>query len=134
MGPYLFVVAALLAVLPILFVFKISVERIKENPQQKERTQSFFFIGVAICEIIPIILIIFGMINMMTVSSIDELFIPGLILLFLMGFASFFIFLQRVFDVEEDVKGFMNTFAMVGIAMVNAVPIIAIVSLLMMMP
>src|SRR5690625_2736941 len=134
MSPYIFVIASLLAVLPTLFIFKITVERVKENPDHKNKVQIQFFLWVALAEIIPIILIIYGMSQITPVSRIEKLYMPGIIILLAAGFAALFIFLQRTFDVEKDLKDFMNTFAMVGLAMVNAIPLISIISLLMMMP
>lgn len=134
MNAYIFVLAAALAVFPILFVFKITLERIKENPQSREKAQTQFFIWVALSETIPIILIVFGFMNLAPATSITDLYIPGLIVIILMGFAALFIFLQRAVGVPEDSKEFVNTFAMVGFALVNAIPIIAIVSLFLMVP
>lgn len=133
-APYIFVAAAVLAVLPNLFIFKISMDRIKEFPDQLEKAQSFYFIGLALSEIIPIILVIFGFIHLNPVKSIDELFIPGIIVLLTMGFAAFFIFLQRTIDITEEMKVAATSFAMIAFSTVNAIPIIAIVSFFIMMP
>lgn len=133
MSPYLFVVAALLAVLPILLIFKISIESIKENPNDYMKVQQRFFIWVAVAEIIPILLIIYGFSNMDTVYPIEELLLPGIIVLFTIGFASLFIFLQRIIDVNEESRGIIQQFVMLSIALVNAIPLISIVSLFLMM-
>lgn len=134
MGAYYFVIATALAVLPISFIFKITIERIKENPDVLMKAQTNFFIWVALIEVIPIILVIFGFINMTPAESINELLIPGLIIIVLMGFGALFIFLQRTIDVTEETKDIINTFSMIGLAMINAIPLISIVSLIMMMP
>ncbi|MDY0409455.1 hypothetical protein ACFFIS_01585 [Virgibacillus soli] len=134
MSPYLYVIATVLAVIPTAIIFKICTEKIKENPDRKERVQTMFFVGVALAELIPIILIVFGFIHMQQVEAIEELFIPGILILILMGFATFFMFLQRTFDVEKEMKNFMNTFAMIGVTLSSAIPIISIVSLMMMLP
>lgn len=134
MSPYLFVAAVILAIIPILFIFKITMESIKEDPEQKNKAQIRFFIWVALSETIPLILIIYGMTNLTPVATLNELYTPAIIILFMMGFAALFIFLQRTFDVEKHMKEFIHTFAMISLAVTNAVPIIAIASLFMMMP
>lgn len=132
MNPYIFVVATFLAVIPFVIIFKISVERMKENPEQFIKTQVYFFIWVAMIETIPIILIVFGMMNITPVQTMEELHTPGLIILLLMGFAIFFIFLQRTFDVTDDMKHSLHQFAIIAIGLVSAIPILSIVSLFMM--
>ncbi|MEN2767331.1 hypothetical protein [Ornithinibacillus xuwenensis] len=134
MNAYLFALAAVLAVIPILFLFKINIEKIKENQENIGKIQTNFFIGVAIAEAIPIILIVFGMLDLSPVSSIDELIIPGIIVIFSMLFAAFFIFLQRSVGVPEEAKQAATTFSAIGLAMANAIPIVSLVSLIMMMP
>lgn len=134
MGPYIFVLAAVLAIIPILIIFKITMERIKEDPTQRTKAQTHFFIGTALSETIPIILIIYGFSNITTVSNIDEVYLPGIIILLMVGFATLFIFLQRTIDVEENTKEVVNAFAMMGLGITNAIPIMAIVGLFMMIP
>lgn len=134
MSPYIFVIAAVLAVIPILFVYKITMERIKENPGVVAKAQTHFFIGVALSEVIPIILIVFGMANLVPVNNTEELFLPAIIIFLLIGFSTLFIFLQRAFDVEKEAKEAVHTFAMISFAISNAIPIVALVSLFMMMP
>ncbi|MFS0674982.1 hypothetical protein [Ornithinibacillus sp. 179-J 7C1 HS] len=131
---YLFAIAAILASISILLIFKINVEKIKENPENLSNVQTKFFIGVAIAEIIPIILIIFGMINLESASSLEELLIPGIIAISAMVFAPLFILLQRSIGVPEEAKQNVTTFAMIALAMANAIPLIALVGLIMMLP
>ncbi|GGA64569.1 hypothetical protein [Ornithinibacillus halotolerans] len=131
---YYFALAAILAVLAILLVFKLNVEKLKENPQQIGQVQTRFFIGVAVAESIPIVLIILGFLGLETVSSIEELYIPGAIVIFSMIFAPFFIMLQKSVGVPEEAKQTINTFSFIGIAMANAIPIISLACLFLMMP
>lgn len=134
MGPYVFVIATILAITPILVIFKVMIERIKENPEQREKAHMQFFIGVALSEFIPIILIVYGFANLTPVASIDELYTPGLIIILFTIVAAFFIFLQRTVGVAEDIKQFINLFAMIALAMTTAIPIISIVALITMIP
>src|SRR5699024_9928139 len=111
MNQYIFVVATLLLVIQLVFSFNISVKWMIENTEQFIKTPVYFFIWVAMIETIPIILIVFGMMNITPVQTMEELHTPGLIILLLMGFAIFFIFLQRTFDVTDDMKHSLHQFA-----------------------
>jgi len=132
--PYIFVAAALIAVVTILIIFKISIEKIKENPDAAEKAKINFFIGVATAEIIPILLIVYGFLNIEKVASIEELYLPGLIIILAVGIASFFIFLQRTVGVEERARQATNLFAVLSLGLVSAFPIISIVALFTMIP
>lgn len=134
MSPYIFVAAVLLAIIPILVIFKISIEKIKENPEQHTKAQIHFFIGAALSEVIPIILIIYGFVNLTAVNDIQELYMPGIIIFLTIGIACFFILLQKTVDVEDHVKDIVNQFVILSIGITNAIPIIAIVSLISMIP
>jgi len=134
MGPYVFVIATILAITPILIIFKIAMERIKENPEQISKIQSRFFIGVALSEAIPLILIVYGFSNLTTVATIKDVYTPGLIIILFTALAAFFIFLQRAVGVPEDIKPVINSFSLVALAMTTAIPIIAIVALFSMIP
>ncbi|AXI10593.1 hypothetical protein CV093_18790 [Oceanobacillus sp. 143] len=134
MGIYLFVVAAILAAISISVLFKINIGKIKEQPEQTSKIQTNFFIGVAISEAIPIVLLIFGLINTETVSSNQQLFVPAIIIILTIIYASFFLFLQSKVDVVEENKASVTSFTAIGMAMVNAIPIIALVLLFTLAP
>jgi F0F1-type ATP synthase membrane subunit c/vacuolar-type H+-ATPase subunit K len=134
MVAYYFVAAAVLAALPILTLYKVLVGKLKEEPTAQASIQQKFFIGVALSETIPLLLIVFGYINLTPVNSVEELYIPGLIVLFIMAYAVFFIFLQRNVDVTPEAKPIVQSFTLISLALALGVPIIALVSLFMMMP
>lgn len=134
MGAYLFAAAAVLAVLGILFVFKRNVDILKKDPDLITKVNNKLFIGVAISEAIPIVLIIIGFVTMETVSNISELMVPGVIIIMTMVFAIIFILLQTRIDVDEKSKSTVNSFGMITIALANAIPLISIAGLFMMMP
>lgn len=134
MMAYIFVVAAVLAVIPILFLFKKNVERLKEDPTQVNKVQTNFMIGVAVSEVIPLLLMVYGFIALSPVEDVSELYIPGFIILLFMGMAVFFINSQRRVDVEDHAKNTVNSFATISIALVNAIPIMALVGIFMMAP
>ncbi|WP_010099224.1 hypothetical protein [Ornithinibacillus scapharcae] len=131
---YYFAFAAILAVISILLVFKKNVDKLKENPEEYGNIQTKFFIGVAIAETIPLILIVFGLMNASPASSMEDLYIPGAIVIFSMIFAAFFIFLQRSVGVPEESKQKVTHFSMLVLMLINAIPIVSLVGLFMMMP
>ncbi|WP_337017457.1 hypothetical protein [Oceanobacillus massiliensis] len=132
MAPYIFAAAAVIAVIGIIIVFKINLDKIKENPDLMEKAQTNFFIGVAISESLPLILIIYAFINIQEEPvPVDELYIPALIVIMMMVFATFFIFLQQKVDVEEGQKQQVISFSMIALALANSIPIIALVMMFM---
>ncbi|WP_010648290.1 hypothetical protein [Oceanobacillus massiliensis] len=132
MAPYIFAAAAVIAVIGIIIVFKINLDKIKENPNLMEKAQTNFFIGVAISESLPLILIIYAFINIQEEPvPVDELYIPALIVIMMMVFAAFFIFLQQKVDVEEGQKQQVISFSMIALALANSIPIIALVMMFM---
>lgn len=136
MSPYIFVVAAIIAVIPMLIIFKVTIERIKEDqsPETRKRATTQFFIGIFLSEVIPIILFIYGFANLAPADQMEDLFVPGLIILLLILISGLFVFLQRTFDVPEELKDQLNVFAVIGFAVTNTIPILTIVGLIMMIP
>jgi len=123
---FIFAAAAIIAVIGINTVFKFNIEKVKENPDQIEKAQTNFFIGVALSETIPIIMIIFALVNAEPVA-IEDIYLPALIVLITMAVGALFIFLQRKVDVEEENKQVVNRLSLLAFAMSNAIPIIALV-------
>lgn len=136
MSPYIFVAAAVIAVIPMLIIFKVTIERIKEDtsPETRKKATTHFFIGVFLSEVIPLILFIYGFANLAPADRIEDLFVPGLIIILTMVISGFFIFLQRTFDVPAELKDQLNVFATIGFAVTNTIPILTIVGLVMMIP
>ncbi len=132
--PYLFVAAAALAVIPILILFKINVEKLKENPEERGKVQTNFMIGVAVSEIIPIILIVFAFMNSEAVNTVEELYLPGIIIMFIMLFSVFFIFLQKNVGTEPAAKTVINAFSLVSIPLSTAIPFMSLIGLFIMVP
>lgn len=123
---YIYVLAAAIAVFGILIFFKRNVELIKEDPNQVQEAQKNFFIGTAISESLPIVLLILGFVNQEPVTM-DEITLPLIIVAGLIAFAVFFIFLQRAVGVDEENKQAVMNFSMIAVALSCAIPIVAIV-------
>ncbi|WP_156290911.1 hypothetical protein [Oceanobacillus salinisoli] len=132
--PYIPVVAAVIAVAGILFAFKSNIDKIKQEPDKLEKYQTKLFIGAAISEAIPIILIIYGFSAMETVALLTELYVPMTIVIALIVFSMIYIFLQTRLDVDEELKPAIRSFGIIGLGLVNAIPIISLVMLFLMVP
>lgn len=134
MGLYIYVIASAIAVFGIIFVFKINVDKMKENSEYAPKAMNQFFIGAAISETLPIILLILGIINQEPVQSIEDIYFPGILIIMLMAFAVFFILLQRAVGSYEDSKAAVNNLSIIAIGMVNAIPIASFVFLFTALP
>lgn len=133
--PYIFVAAAIISVLLVVILFKITIEKIKENPNLAGHAQTRFFIGVGVSEIIPIILIVYGMMNIEKVTDTTELYVPGLIIILAVVIAIFFVFLQKaVSGGDEKAQQVASLFTTVSLPLISSIPIVSIVGLVMMMP
>lgn len=130
---YYFVLAVLIAVIGISVNFKFHIDKMKDNPTDQGKIQTKFFIANAIIEIIPIILVVWGFMNTRPVSSTADLLIPIAITIIATLFGVLFIFLQSKVDVTEEIKAFIRSFTFIGLMMILAFPIIAIVAMLLML-
>jgi len=131
---HFFAAAVALSVLPIAIIFKISMDRLKENPEERFSIQQKFFIWVFISEIIPIILVVFGFVNMAPAETINDMLVPAIIIVAITLFGVVFIFLQRLVDVPADMKEMMTTFTLIGISLMFSMPIISTVAFFSMLP
>lgn len=131
---YYFVIATVLAVLPIAFIYKITLERLIDKPDSSDTLQMDFFKWVAIAEILPIIFAIIGFMNLEPVGTMNELIFPGLLVVVLMMFGIAFIVMQRFAGIPDDLKMIINTLTMIGVMLINSIPLISIVALFLMAP
>src|SRR5690625_451288 len=131
---HFFAAAVALSVLPIAIIFKISMDRLKENPEERFSIQQKFFIWVFISEIIPIILVVFGFVNMAPAEKIIDMLVPAIIIVAIILFGVVFIFVQRLVDVPADMKEMMTTFTLIGISLMFSMPIISTVAFFSMLP
>lgn len=129
-----FMLAAVIAVISILTVFKIHIEQLKQAPENRGQIQTKFFVGVAIAEAIPIILLVLGFMNSAPVEAVNELYFPGLIILLCLVFAPLFVFLQSRVDVSEEARLPIQTFSMLGLALGSSIPLISLVGLFTLAP
>lgn len=129
---YVFVVAALISVIPILVIFKVSLEQLKEDPQQMPRVQKRFFIGAALSKILPAILLILGIIKMPSGIGMSHLYIPWIIIVAVVIYGFYFVSTQKKLNVERDAQIAINTLVTITRPHLFTIPIMAIVFLFLM--
>lgn len=134
LSPFMYVIISAIAVFPVAIAFKVIIEKVKSNQMVYERAVTVFFLTVAIIEIIPILLVVYSFSQHATVAGMDELIVPGLLVLVFMAVGAFFIFLQGKVGVPEEERQQLTIFSLIAISLSNAIPIISIVGLLMMLP
>ncbi|MBM7573573.1 hypothetical protein [Aquibacillus albus] len=144
---WLFVLASAIAVVGIVTAFKQMMvvvegklekeEVVSTNSLQKQL--SGFFIRVALIESIPIVLIVFGFIQMETwVGNQSDILLPLIIIIIILVFGIINVFLSRgsllaFNDLPKEAKTFIQTLIFIGMAMVSAIPIISIVAMFIML-
>ncbi|KRG11135.1 hypothetical protein ABB05_13870 [Lederbergia galactosidilytica] len=134
LSPYLFAIASIIAVLSMVITFKIHLDKLKVNPEKRAEIQTKFFIGVAISEVIPLILVVSGFATMQPIQDMSVLFVPFLFILFSILIGPSFIFLQTKVDVTEDMKSIVMSFAMIALSLTMSIPIVSLVGLFIQMP
>ena len=132
MNAYIFVAAAVFAVIPLLVILKVNINKLINDPEQIVKIQQHFFIGVALSKIVPVILLIFGIIKLTNGVDIRELYIPWLIILIVLGYALFFITSQKKLDVEDKTKIAINTLVTIARPLIFSIPLMAAFFLFMM--
>src|SRR5699024_9603513 len=114
--------------------FKIYMDRLKENPDNRAEIQRNFFIWVFISEIIPIIFVVFGFIHMAPAETMGDLLLPGIITLVVIAFGVFFVILQLFVDVPGELRGIYTIFTMIAMSLILSFPIISMVAFIAMLP
>ncbi|WP_442599783.1 hypothetical protein [Neobacillus sp. D3-1R] len=139
---WLFVIASIIAVIGILFSFKIMMSQIQTiiqdqglNMEMIQKEQTRFFIKIAISEAVPILLIVYGFTLIGELEEPVNILFPIVIIVGVFLFALVQILLTRrdvlgFHDVNSETKTFLNAMIFIGVAMVAAIPIVSVVALL----
>src|SRR5699024_6032749 len=130
---YIFVVAALLAVVPVVVIFKKCVDKLKEDPYSMNKIQKQFFIGVELSKIVPAILLVYGIIKMTAVESVSKVFIPWAIIGATVIGSLLYIGSQKDPEGNKDVKYTVNTLVTITRPHVFTVPLMAVVFMFLML-
>lgn len=143
---WIFVLATVIAVFGILSAFKSMMATVKAKIEEGhefsveslQKVQTRFFIKVALAESIPILLIVFGF---MQIEQTNGQGFSVLLPLTIIG-AVFIIALVNIVNIRSDSVGYnehsktsrnmMNTLTFIGIALVAAIPIVSTVAIYVM--
>ncbi|MFS0863826.1 hypothetical protein [Fredinandcohnia sp. 179-A 10B2 NHS] len=141
---WLFVAATAIAVIGILLAFKKFMRQVQaqiNNGQelklqglQKEQTR--FFINVAVAESIPILLIVFGFMQIEQVTEPINIFVPLLSIIVIVAIAKINALATRRDVIGHNPlsqsKNIVNTLFFIGLALMSAIPVISIVAIFIM--
>lgn len=138
----LFTLAAVIAAVGILVSFKklmaniqTMVEEQKLNQELLQKEQTRYFIRTALIEAIPIVLIIFGFMqientHLETTSRIAPvLIIGGVVIYAVTNILLIRNDLLATTDHSKEIKGYLNSLIFIGIATISAIPIISLIGL-----
>ncbi|MDR6226188.1 hypothetical protein [Desmospora profundinema] len=134
---WLFVIATAIAVVGIVIIFKQLISRVHEQGEKFESKKELasFLMKLAMVEGIPIVMIAFGMMQIMETTGID--YVIPLILIFcflLFGLIQIFLTRQQVNNdprTPEQVKRLVSGYSILGAAFASAFPIISIALIFM---
>lgn len=136
---WLFAIATMIACGGIAIVFKQLMARIvhivegEKDSHTLQRDTTNFFIKVAIIEVIPIILLIFGFIKMNEYNgTINDMIVPLIVTLAVYIFCLLVVFLsakqvQNHPNITEMLRNQSSVFMMMGIAISSTFPLIVFV-------
>lgn len=128
MVAYYFVAATLIAVIPILVVFKITIERIRQNPDELKQLFQKFILSIAVIDMLPILFTILGFVHLEPGYDIADVVTPTLIVMVTYIVAVVFIFIQRINDIEIDTSAFRR----MSLSFITPFPLIALIGFWMM--
>lgn len=123
--------AAIVATTGIGIVIRKAMRELATNSDQRQQIQSRMFIGVAIAEMLPLILIVLGF--TMLESFTGSVVVPVAITI-AVTVVNFVILLRTFLDLVKDphadkqAKAIVQTTFFIGYALMTAIPIIAIVA------
>lgn len=125
MNAYIFVAAAVLAVVPLIIILKMTIKKLIKTPEDINEIFKRFFIGVALSKIVPVILLVFGIIKLTKGVDISTLYIPWAIILVILAFAVSFIAAQKNLDVPESTQVQINTLATIARPLIFSIPLMS---------
>lgn len=132
MSVYFFTGAAIFSVAPLLYLFKIHADQVKEDPDNFNEIQKTFFIQVSISKILPALLIILG-ITLMDEISMNQLFIPLAIILITLGYGIYYILSYKKLPLTGKPKVAVNTLSNLALPFIFSIPIMASIFLFLML-
>ena len=127
---FYFVLGAVIASLGITIVVRSAMEKVVANRDKLHEIQTRLFTQVFIIEIIPILLIIVGFMYLQD-STANAILPLGVVLLSLIvNFILLFSKKNELISYEPKIQTTLNTLFFIGLALMAALPIVAIVAII----
>ena len=128
---YFFVLAAIIATFGISWAVRNAIRELSLDFERREKIQTSMFMHVAIVETIPIILLVFGFMNLHT--STADILLP-LIIVFAVTLFNMLLIYRASSDITndlhtpEDIKVALKPLSLIGFVLVTSIPIVAIIA------
>ena len=128
---YFFVLAAIIATFGNSWAVRRAIRELSEDLERREKIHTSMFTHVAFVEIIPIILLVFGFINLHT-STVD-IILPLIIVIAVTLFNILLIYrassdIKNDLHTPEETKAALKTLSSIGFVLVMSFPIVAIIA------
>lgn len=136
---WLLAIASIIAVVGVVIVFKPTIARIQAKGEHEEKIDlqqelSPFLLKVSMIEIVPIILVAFGAMQISELTGINFLFPLVLILgALLFGLLMILLSRQEVINnprISQKGKMLISVFCMIVLSFVTAIPLISVILIL----
>ena len=126
---FYFVLAAVIASIGITIAVRSAMDKVVGDPKRLHEIQTKLFIQVFIIEIIPILLIIVGFMYLQESTASAILPLGVVLLSLLVNFILLFSKKNELISYEPKVQTTLNTLFFIGLALMAALPIVAIVAI-----
>ena len=127
---FYFVLAAVIASLGITLVVRSAMEQVVGNRDKLHEIQTRLFTQVFIIEIIPILLIIVGFMYLQDSTANATLPLGVVLLSLIVNFILLFSKKNELISYEPKIQTTLNTLFFIGLALMAALPIVAIVAII----
>ncbi|WP_066187189.1 MULTISPECIES: ATP synthase subunit c family protein [Gracilibacillus] len=127
---YLFALAAVIAGIGIMMIYRQTLDAIIENPEKMAEAQQRFFLRIAFVEVLPILLVIVGFVlgNGQSFQQ-GEILIPAVIMIAIVCFNVFYTLSQRTQAGRnaEKVAENIRVLAMVTLSLSISIPLVSFI-------
>ena len=125
MNAYIFVAAAVFAVIPFSIVFKVHINKLIEDPDQINTIFRNFFIGVALTKIVPVILLVYGIIKLTDGVEMSTLYIPWLLIIIVSVAGYSIVSAQKNLKVDQQTQVAIDTLTTIARPLLFSIPIMS---------
>lgn len=98
---YIFVLAAIISILLVIYVLNVNIKKVKQNPEHFSEIQKQFMLGMAIGKVIPSLVIVFGIFKMPSNIPISSLIIPWIIIIIAVIFGFKYVGKKKEEDIDR---------------------------------